>query len=291
MTSQGVLAAHGIEEKATRTSVKLGWVMGEFSLIVISRGFLLQFCREGGCRRRVWVWGEEEEVENTSSSKKKKKRTRGGEEGGGKSSLPLPLSPLLLPSSLFFTTAACRPPEPAQCRNAHFGWAMALNRGTIPRERPPEREREKKERNLRRETEKSAKFWATRPQGPHPSGSSGPLPPPGTLGLAPTVLIFSFFSCAASQTLGPQSNLLDWGWKFHAHVWVDATAGIAIGSRRGLGRVKHIDTVFLWVQTMVTEGKISLGKKPTKGMLADLLTKHVDATTTLNCMSGLVSIG
>ena len=50
---------------------------------------------------------------------------------------------------------------------------------------------------------------------------------------------------------------------------------------------QHIDTVFLWVQTMVTEGKISLGKKPTKEMLADFLTKHVDAATMLNCMAGL----
>ena len=38
---------------------------------------------------------------------------------------------------------------------------------------------------------------------------------------------------------------------------------------------------------MVTEGKIALGKKPTKEMLADFLTKHVDAATMLNCMSGL----
>ena len=37
---------------------------------------------------------------------------------------------------------------------------------------------------------------------------------------------------ATSQMLGLQSMLLDWGWKFNAHVWMDATAGIAIGSRR-----------------------------------------------------------
>ena len=91
---------------------------------------------------------------------------------------------------------------------------------------------------------------------------------------------------ASSQTLGLQSILLDWRWKYHAHVWMDATAGVAVGSRRGLGRAKHIDTVFLWVQTMVTEGKISLGKKPTKEMLADFLTKHVDTATMLKCMSG-----
>ena len=34
---------------------------------------------------------------------------------------------------------------------------------------------------------------------------------------------------------------------------MDATAGFAIGSRRGLGRVRHIDTVFIWVQTFSRE--------------------------------------
>ena len=54
-----------------------------------------------------------------------------------------------------------------------------------------------------------------------------------------------------------------------------------------LGPVKHIDTVFLMVQAVVAEGKISLGKKPTKEMLADFLTKHDDAATMSNCMTGL----
>ena len=68
---------------------------------------------------------------------------------------------------------------------------------------------------------------------------------------------------------------------------MDATAGIAIGSRLGLGRVKLIDTVFLQVQAVVIEGKVTLVKKPTKEMLADFLTKHVDAATMLNCTTGL----
>ena len=68
---------------------------------------------------------------------------------------------------------------------------------------------------------------------------------------------------------------------------MDVTAGFAMESRRGLGQVKHIDTVFLWVQTVVTEGKVTLGKKPTKEMLADFLTKHVDAATMLNCTTSL----
>ena len=93
---------------------------------------------------------------------------------------------------------------------------------------------------------------------------------------------------ATSQMFGLQSVLLDWGWKFSAHVWMDATAGIATGSRRRFGRVKHIDTVFLWVQTVITEGAVTFGKKPTTEMLADFLTKHVDAATMLNCIAWLV---
>ena len=38
---------------------------------------------------------------------------------------------------------------------------------------------------------------------------------------------------------------------------------------------------------MVTEGKISLSKQPTKQMLADFLTKHVDVATVQSCMAGL----
>ena len=54
---------------------------------------------------------------------------------------------------------------------------------------------------------------------------------------------------------------------------------LRLGAKQGFGRVKHIDTVFLWVQAMVIEGKISFGKNPAKEMPSDLLTKHVDAAT------------
>ena len=76
------------------------------------------------------------------------------------------------------------------------------------------------------------------------------------------------------------------GMEVQIRVWMDATAGIAIGSRRGLGRVKHIDTVFLRAQASVTESRVTLGKKSTKEMLADFLTKHVGSATMSTCLSG-----
>ena len=52
---------------------------------------------------------------------------------------------------------------------------------------------------------------------------------------------------------------------------MDATAGIAIGQRRGLGHVRHVDVAFLWVQQVVERGR------HTAEMLADALAKPVTA--------------
>ena len=58
---------------------------------------------------------------------------------------------------------------------------------------------------------------------------------------------------------------------------MDATKGLSIGSRHGLGKVKHIDTVFLWAQDQILSGKAKLLKKHTDDMLADLFTKPLEA--------------
>ena len=46
-------------------------------------------------------------------------------------------------------------------------------------------------------------------------------------------------------------------------------------SRRGLGKTKHIDTVWLWAQEAMDRFKVSLKKKHTDEMIADLLTKFL----------------
>ena len=84
---------------------------------------------------------------------------------------------------------------------------------------------------------------------------------------------------ASSEGLGLQSMAKDFGIAMMVHVWMDATAGQAIGSRRGLGKVKHIDTVFLWCQDLINRRAITVGKKHTSENLADVLTKPVDSFT------------
>ena len=71
----------------------------------------------------------------------------------------------------------------------------------------------------------------------------------------------------------------DFGIAMMVHVWMDATADQAIGSRRGLGKVKHIDTVFLWCQDLINRKAITVGKKHTSENLADILTKPVNSFT------------
>ena len=83
----------------------------------------------------------------------------------------------------------------------------------------------------------------------------------------------------ASTALGEQAMMADWGVKLSVSIAMDASAGISIGSRRGLGKVKHIDTCYLWVQEIVDQGRIRLKKVNTQDMLADLMTKPLDGQT------------
>ena len=79
-----------------------------------------------------------------------------------------------------------------------------------------------------------------------------------------------------SESLGFKSMAADFNVKVSIVVHMDATAGAAIGSRRGLGKVKHVDTAFLWVQEHVQKGTVVIKKVHTSLNLADILTKAID---------------
>ena len=85
---------------------------------------------------------------------------------------------------------------------------------------------------------------------------------------------------ATSEALGLKALMKDFGVLLKVGVRMDAAAGIAMGSRRGLGKTKLIDTVFHWVQSYFSEGKVKLFKRHTSEMLADMLAKPVSETLT-----------
>ena len=69
----------------------------------------------------------------------------------------------------------------------------------------------------------------------------------------------------------------------------DATAGVDISSRRTIGRVKHLATLFRWVQDYVTSGEIKFKKVHTSVKVSDILTKAVPSRTILKKMMELMS--
>ena len=89
---------------------------------------------------------------------------------------------------------------------------------------------------------------------------------------------------SASEALCEQSIASEWDARLSINLIFDATAGAAMSSRRGLGRVKHVHTAFLWIQNYVTNGLIKLTKKHTSENLADILTKPVTATLMVQMM-------
>ncbi len=55
----------------------------------------------------------------------------------------------------------------------------------------------------------------------------------------------------SAESLGLQSTLRDIGYEMKVEVRVDSSAAKAIASRLGLGRTRHLEVRFLWVQEAV----------------------------------------
>ena len=83
---------------------------------------------------------------------------------------------------------------------------------------------------------------------------------------------------AASEALGIQALAADLGWHWKVRLWVDSTAAKSMASRTGLGRVRHLDVRFLWLQEVVRKGRVTLRKIPGEKNPADILTKPKNAS-------------
>ena len=84
---------------------------------------------------------------------------------------------------------------------------------------------------------------------------------------------------AASSAIGMQSMGRDLGEDLTTEVGMDASAAIAMAKRRGVGRVRHLHTMYLWVQHLVYKKMLNIAKVPGSDNAADVGTKHVDERT------------
>ena len=80
---------------------------------------------------------------------------------------------------------------------------------------------------------------------------------------------------ASSIGIGVTNLMADIGFKLNEPILlrVDSTACLGMASRKGAGRVRHIHTPCLWLQTAISEGKIVIDKVEGSVNPADLGTK------------------
>ena len=82
---------------------------------------------------------------------------------------------------------------------------------------------------------------------------------------------------AAAEALGFKSLLKDLGCDARVRVWTDSAAAKSIGSRRGIGKIRHLDVKYLWVQDMTRRKELQLKKILGSANPADIMTKPKDA--------------
>ena len=78
-----------------------------------------------------------------------------------------------------------------------------------------------------------------------------------------------------AQSYGIISMLKDFGLLVGCTACTDASAAIGIVHRQGLGKTRHIDVQYLWVQKDVYDEKLKIVKVGTDSNPADLMTKHL----------------
>ncbi len=78
-----------------------------------------------------------------------------------------------------------------------------------------------------------------------------------------------------SEALGMRSLIRDLGRNCKISVGVDAAATIGVVKRHGVGRVRHLDVRFLWIQERIQSGDFHIWKVPGTENPADLMTKFL----------------
>ena len=76
---------------------------------------------------------------------------------------------------------------------------------------------------------------------------------------------------------------------YEIEIKVDSSAAHAFFHRRGVGRMKHIDSRILWLQDLIAAGDVTLKKIPRTQNLADMLT-HTPSAKELEVFLPLMSL-
>ena len=83
---------------------------------------------------------------------------------------------------------------------------------------------------------------------------------------------------ATSEAIGLQQLAASWALEFSVGVFVDSSAALAVPSRKGNGKLRHVRIGHLWVQQLLDDEEVRYHKVSGAANPADLMTKHLPAS-------------
>ena len=100
---------------------------------------------------------------------------------------------------------------------------------------------------------------------------------------------------AAAEGLGIQALMADMGFDAEVEVHVDSSSAKSISSRIGLGKLRHMEVKFLWIQEVVRTKRIRMKKVRGDSNPADILTKpqslkSMKSNNKLTCMGVVIAV-
>ena len=82
---------------------------------------------------------------------------------------------------------------------------------------------------------------------------------------------------AATEGIGLTQLAQSWGLAMSARILVDSSAALAVVSRKGNGKLRHVRVGHLWVQELAAREEVAFAKVRGTENPADLCTKHLAA--------------
>ena len=79
--------------------------------------------------------------------------------------------------------------------------------------------------------------------------------------------------------------LEDLGWDAQVRIWVDSATAKSVASRVGLGKMRHMEVNFLWLQQAARDGRVVLKKVPRQPNPTGILTKPLGREDMANKMA------
>ena len=75
--------------------------------------------------------------------------------------------------------------------------------------------------------------------------------------------------------LAAATEELGFAFRWAPRLGSDSNAARGVASRHGLGRLKHMELKYLWLQQVLRQGRLALARQPGEENFADLLTRNL----------------